>query len=120
VSDVLARIRRTVSDVLERRGVCRRQRVLNAVRTPCPPRAGGGGQQMQAACAKSGMLAGGLGAAQDGTHHELEGKDPHPRDKKNFNRISTTQKGLTSAGIPTELNESTAGVPTGFQQHKKD
>jgi hypothetical protein len=78
-----------------------------------PPRAGGGGQPMQAACAKSGMLAGRLRAAQDGTRHEREGKDPHPRDKKNLNQISTTKKGLTSAGIPTELNDSTAGVPTG-------
>ncbi len=39
-------------------------RVLNAVRTPCPPRAGGGEQQMPA---KSGMLVGRQGAAQDGT-----------------------------------------------------
>jgi hypothetical protein len=66
-------------------------RVLNAVRTPRPPRAGGGGQPMQAACAKSGMLVGRLGAAQDGTvrtHHERAGIRETKKSESDFNNTN--------------------------------
>jgi hypothetical protein len=63
---------------------------------------------------------GGAGRRRTGLATLAGGERPASARQKYLNRISTTQKGLTSAGIPTELNDKTAGVPTGFQQHKKD
>jgi hypothetical protein len=68
-------------------------RVLNAVRTPCPPRAGGRGQLIQASCAKSGMLAGKLGAAQEENfNHERNKTRKNLECRKQMKRLAAAKE----------------------------